>query len=83
MDHASPRRRAILVVIGLLALVLGPLATYQLTLTAPRSAALILADIAVGWSMIGAGLIIADRRPDTRMGPLVDPHRDRLVRRAT
>ena len=71
MDHASPRRRAILIVIGLLALVLGPLATYQLTLTAPRSAALIVADIAVGWSMIGAGLIIADRRPDTRMGPLV------------
>ena len=56
--------------IGLLALLFGPFATYQLTRTAERSPALLLADVAVGWSMIAAGLIIADRRPGNRIGPL-------------
>jgi len=64
------RRRAVLAVIGVFALLFGPFATYQLTLTAERSPALLLADVAVGWSMIAAGLIIADRRPGNRLGPL-------------
>jgi signal transduction histidine kinase len=66
----TKRRRVVLVAIGLIALVLGPFATYQLTRTAERSPALLLADVAVGWSMIAAGLIIADRRPGNRIGPL-------------
>ena len=65
-----PRRRIVLGAIGLVALVFGPFATYQLTRTAERSPALLLADVAVGWSMIAAGLIIADRRPGNRIGPL-------------
>ena len=63
-------RRGVLLAVGLAALLFGPFATYQLTLTAPRSAALLLADLAVGWSMIAAGLIICDRRPGNRIGPL-------------
>ncbi|MFL5686217.1 MAG: sensor histidine kinase [Chloroflexota bacterium] len=63
------RRRLALVAIGLVALVFGPFATYQLTRTAERSPALLLADLAVGWSMIAAGLIIADRRPGNRIAP--------------
>ncbi|HEX6868912.1 MAG TPA: sensor histidine kinase [Candidatus Limnocylindrales bacterium] len=70
MDDRSRRRRIILLLVGLVAIIAGPIATYQLTLTAPRSAALILADVAVGWSMIAAGLIICDRRPGNRIGPL-------------
>jgi signal transduction histidine kinase len=70
MRAASPRRRAVLVAIGAVALLFGPLATYQLTLTAPRSPALLLADLAVGWSMIATGLILCDRRPGNRIGPL-------------
>ena len=64
------RRRSVLLLIGVAALAFGPIATYQLTLTAPRSAALLLADIGVGWSMIAAGLLICDRRPGNRIGPL-------------
>lgn len=67
---ATTRRRVVLVAIGVFALVGGPLATSLLTLTAPRSPALLLADIAVGWSMIAAGLLIADQRPGNRIGPL-------------
>jgi signal transduction histidine kinase len=63
-------RRGVLAAVGLVALIFGPVATYQLTLTAPRSAALLLADVAVGWSMIAAGLVICDRRPGNRIGPL-------------
>jgi signal transduction histidine kinase len=63
-------RRVVLAAIGLAALVFGPFATSQLTRTAERSPALLLADVAVGWSMIAAGLIIADRRPGNRIGPL-------------
>ena len=48
---------------------------------APRSAALLLADLAVGWSMIAAGLVICDRRPGNRIGPLAVADRFRLVRR--
>ncbi|HET9084020.1 MAG TPA: histidine kinase [Candidatus Limnocylindrales bacterium] len=64
------RRRLVLAAIGIVALVFGPFAAYQLTRTAERSPALLLADVAVGWSMIAAGLIIADRRPGNRIGPL-------------
>ena len=64
------RRRVLLLAIGLAALAIGPVATFQLTLTAPRSAPMLLADIAVGWSMIAAGLIVWDRRPGNRIGPL-------------
>ena len=60
----------VLVAIGAIALVFGPIATYQLTLSAPRSTALLLADVAVGWSMIGAGLIASHRRPENRLGLL-------------
>jgi signal transduction histidine kinase len=60
----------VLVAIGLIGLAVGPFATSQLTRTAERSPALLLADVAVGWSMIAAGLIIADRRPGNRIGPL-------------
>jgi signal transduction histidine kinase len=67
---STARRRVVLGAIGLVALVFGPFATYQLTRTAERSPALLLADVAVGWSMIAAGLIIADRRPGNRIGPL-------------
>jgi signal transduction histidine kinase len=67
---STTRRRVVLGAIGLLALLFGPFATYQLTRTAERSPALLLADVAVGWSMIAAGLIIADRRPGNRIGPL-------------
>ena len=63
-------RRLLLGVIGIVAAVVGPLATSQLLRTAERSPALLLADVAVGWSMIAAGLIIADRRPGNRIGPL-------------
>ena len=63
-------RRAILIALGVVALVVGPLATAQLTRTAERSPALLLADLAVGWSMIAAGLVIADRRPGNVIGPL-------------
>ncbi len=63
-------RRLVLAAIGIVALFFGPFATYQLTRTAERSPALLLADVAVGWSMIAAGLIIADRRPGNRIGPL-------------
>ena len=66
----APRRRIVLGAIGIAALVVGPFATYQLTRTADRSPALLLADVAVGWSMIAAGLIVADRRPGNRIGPL-------------
>ena len=59
-----------LLAVGVAALVFGPFATYQLTVSAPRTAALLLADLAVGWSMIAAGLIICDRRPGNRIGPL-------------
>jgi len=64
------RRTLILIAIGAVALVFGPIATYQLTLTAPRSSALLLADVAVGWSMIAAGLIASHRRPANRLGLL-------------
>ena len=64
------RQRVVLLAIGLAAVVIGPVASYQLTLTAPRSAALLLADLAVGWSMIAAGLIVWARRPGNRIGPL-------------
>ena len=70
--RASMQRRTIvLVAIGAVALVFGPVATYQLTLTAPRSPALLLADVAVGWSMIAAGLIsrIGDRQTDSGPWP--------------
>jgi signal transduction histidine kinase len=67
---STTRRRVVLGAIGLVAFVFGPFATYQLTRTAERSPALLLADVAVGWSMIAAGLIIADRRPGNRIGPL-------------
>src|SRR6185503_332624 len=70
MSGSLTRRRLVLASIGIVALLFGPIATYQLTLTAPRSAALVLADIAVGWSMIVAGLLICDRRPGNRIGPL-------------
>ena len=63
-------RRGVLLAVGVAALVFGPFATYQLTASAPRTAALVLADLAVGWSMIAAGLIICDRRPGNRIGPL-------------
>jgi signal transduction histidine kinase len=63
-------RRIWLAAVGVLALVGGPFATSQLTRTAERSPALLLADVAVGWSMIAAGLLIADRRPGNRIGPL-------------
>jgi signal transduction histidine kinase len=63
-------RRLVLATVGIAALLFGPFATYQLTLSAPRTAALLLADLAVGWSMIAAGLIICDRRPGNRIGPL-------------
>jgi signal transduction histidine kinase len=66
----SPRRRLLLLAMGVVGLVFGPFATYQLTRTAERSPALLLADVAVGWSMIAAGLLIADRRPGNRIGPL-------------
>ena len=66
----STRRRIVLLAVAVVALLVGPIATYQLTLTAPRSAALLLADVAVGWSMIAAGLIVCDRRPGNRIGPL-------------
>ena len=64
------RRRIVLASIGLVAAVFGPFATSQLLRTADRSPALLLADLAVGWSMIAAGLIIADRRPGNRIAPL-------------
>ena len=67
---SATRRRVILGAIGVIALLFGPFATYQLTQTAERSPAMLLADVAVGWSMIAAGLIIADRRPGNRIGPL-------------
>ena len=70
MAGRTTRRRLVLAAIGIGALVFGPIATYQLTLTAPRSAAFVLADIAVGWSMIAAGILICDRRPGNRIGPL-------------
>jgi signal transduction histidine kinase len=70
MTGSSRRRRVALGALGLLALVGGPFATYQLTRTAERSPALLLADLAVGWSMMAAGLLIADRRPGNRIGPL-------------
>lgn len=64
------RRRALLIGVGLAAIVFGVRATSLLTLTAERSPALLLADLAVGWSMIAAGLMIADGRPGNRIGPL-------------
>ena len=64
------RRTWIHVAVGLLALLFGPVATFQLTLSAPRSPALLLADLAVGWSMIAAGLIASHRRPGNRLGLL-------------
>jgi signal transduction histidine kinase len=67
---SASHRRIVLGAIGLAALAFGPFATYQLTRTAERSPALLLADVAVGWSMIAAGLIVADRRPGNRIGPL-------------
>lgn len=70
MGVTSGRRRLGLALIGGLALAVGPFATYQLTRTAERSPALLLADLAVGWSMIAAGLLIADRRPGNRIGVL-------------
>jgi signal transduction histidine kinase len=70
MSGSMRRRRAVLAAIGLLAAAFGPFATYQLTQTAQRSPALLLADVAVGWSMIAAGLLVADRRPGNRIGPL-------------
>lgn len=63
-------RRLVLGGIGLAAALFGPFATSQLLRTAERSPALLLADVAIGWSMIAAGLIIADRRPGNRIGPL-------------
>jgi signal transduction histidine kinase len=63
-------RRLLLGAIGVVAAFFGPFATSQLLRTAERSPALLLADVAVGWSMIAAGLIIADRRPGNRIGPL-------------
>ena len=63
-------RRLLLGAIGVFAAVFGPFATSQLLRTAERSPALLLADVAIGWSMIAAGLIIADRRPGNRIGPL-------------
>lgn len=70
MSGSTRRRRVVLAAIGLLAAIFGPFATYQLTQTAERSPALLLADVAVGWSMIAAGLLVADRRPGNRIGPL-------------
>jgi signal transduction histidine kinase len=67
---ARTRRRVILGGVALVALVAGPVATAQLTRTAERSQALLLADVAVGWAMIAAGLLICDRRPGNRIGPL-------------
>ena len=46
-------RTVLLGAIGAVALVFGPIATYQLTLSAPRSTALLLAEIGVlSWSAI-------------------------------
>jgi signal transduction histidine kinase len=70
MDGPPTRRRVVLGAIALVAVLVGPLATAQLTRTAERSPALLLADVAVGWSMIAAGLLICDRRPGNRIGPL-------------
>jgi signal transduction histidine kinase len=70
MSGSTRRRRVVLAAIGLLAAAFGPFATLQLTNTAERSPALLLADVAVGWSMIAAGLLVADRRPGNRIGPL-------------
>jgi signal transduction histidine kinase len=64
------KRQLLLGAIGLAAALFGPFATSQLLRTAERSPALLLADVAIGWSMIAAGLIIADRRPGNRIGPL-------------
>lgn len=64
------RRRAVLAAVGIAGLVFGPIATYQLTLSAPRGTAILLADVAVGWSMIVTGLILCDRRPANRLGVL-------------
>jgi signal transduction histidine kinase len=64
------RRRLLIAIVALFALAFGPVATFQLTLTAPRSPALLLADLAVGWSMIAVGLIVFDRRPGNRLGLL-------------
>jgi signal transduction histidine kinase len=64
------RRTWVLVAVGVVAIVFGPLATYQLTLSAPRSSSLLLADLAVGWSMIAAGVIVSHRRPANRLGLL-------------
>ena len=51
-------RRLVLGAIALVAVIVGPFATSQLMRTAERSPALLLADVAVGWSMIAAGLIL-------------------------
>ena len=63
------RRRFVLSVLGLVAIPFGVWSTSLLT-EIPRSPALLLADVAVGWSMIAAGLIVADQRPGNRIGPL-------------
>jgi signal transduction histidine kinase len=70
MAGESVTRRTVLAAVGAIGLFAGPIATAQLTRTAERSPALLLADLAVGWSMIAVGLIIADRRPGNRIGPL-------------
>jgi signal transduction histidine kinase len=55
-------RRAVLVVVGIAAIAVGLIGN-QILNEIRRSPALLLADLAVGWTMIGAGLILADRRP--------------------
>jgi signal transduction histidine kinase len=55
-------RRAVLALLGIAAIAAG-LVGNRILNEIPRSPALLLADLAVGWTMIGAGLILADRRP--------------------
>jgi signal transduction histidine kinase len=69
MNRSTRTRRAGLLVVGAASAAFGVLATSQL-LVGSRSPAVLVTDLAVGLSLVVAGLIVWDRRPANRIGPL-------------
>lgn len=69
MSAPARVRRAGLILVGVASAAFGLLATSQL-LAAARSPAVVVTDLAVGLSLIAAGLVVWDHRPANRIGPL-------------
>jgi signal transduction histidine kinase len=69
VSGSARTRRTRAILIGAASTAFGILATSQLVVGA-RSPAVIVTDLAVGLSLVASGLIVWDRRPANRIGPL-------------